>query len=323
MKTLIYCLNILKIKEDSEIYRNAVELAQKLPIESANGGNEWISVMEIISNASVTSYIFSQSQLADFLTLSAKGIEDKRMSSEIIIFKIYRDIMENYDNFTDSLKSNYLRIIVDVISVINQGMDTKGIKVNIIGLERYYQSRKQQAGMSKEGKEAPSPTTTAAPSIMTTAAAAAAVHKDKISLSKNDLVESLAQITNRKRQELEQSLARLQDSDLKKINELCRNYNKLQHYSKLITKEEFRNEIQKELGRKLRSHELGRAINAIRRAQTYIENILDNKFTLDSSHGINHIRHNLEYGYQLMNLIERTRRRQRNVDYRSYNGDVV
>jgi hypothetical protein len=323
MKTLIYCLNILKIKEDSEIYRNAVELAQKLPIESANGGNEWISVMEIISNASVTSYIFSQSQLSDFLTLSAKGIEDKRMSSEIIIFKIYRDIMENYDNFTDSLKSNYLRIIVDVISVINQGMDTKGIKVNIIGLERYYQSRKQQAGMSKEGKEAPSPTTTAAPSIMTTATAAAVVHKDKIPLSKNDLVESLAQITNRKRQELEQSLARLQDSDLKKINELCRNYNKLQHYSKLITKEEFRNEIQKELGRELRSHELGRAINAIRRAQTYIENILDNKFTLDSSHGINHIRHNLEYGYQLMNLIERTRRRQRNVDYRSYNGDVV
>jgi hypothetical protein len=318
MNTLIYCLDILKIKEDTEIYRNAVELAQKLPIESAN---EWIRAMEIIANASVT-YIFSQSQLSDFLTLSAKGIEEKRMSSEIIIFKIYRDIIENYENFSDTLKSNYPRIIVDVISVINQGMDTKGIKVNIIGLERYYQSRKQQAGMSKEGKEAPSPTTTAAPSIMTTAAAAA-VHKDKIPLSKNDLVESLAQITNRKRQELEQSLARLQDSDLKKINELCRNYNKLQHYSKLITKEEFRNEIQKELGRELRSHELGRAINAIRRAQTYIENILDNKFTLDSSHGINHIRHNLEYGYQLMNLIERTRRRQRNVDYRSYNGDVV
>jgi hypothetical protein len=304
MKTLIYCLNILKIKEDSEIYRNAVELAQKLPIESANGGNEWISVMEIIANASVTSYIFSQSQLADFLTLSAKGIEDKRMSSEIIIFKIYRDIMENYDNFTDSLKSNYLRIIVDVISVINQGMDTKGIKVNIIGLERYYQSMKQQAAMTKEGKEG-------VQEPLTSTTTAAAIHKDKIPLSKNDLLESLTQITNRKRQELEQSLARLQNSDLKKINELCRNYNKLQHYSKLITKEEFRNEIQKELGRELRSHELGRAINAIRRAQTYIENILDNKFTLDSSHGINHIRHNLEYGYQLINLIERTRRRQR------------
>src|SRR5919197_2101264 len=139
MKTLIYCLNILKIKEDSEVYRNAVELAQKLPIESANGGNEWISAMVIIANASVTSYIFSQSQLSDFLTLSAKGIAEKRMSSEIIIFKMYRDIIENYENFADSLKSNYPGIIVDVISVINQGMDTKGTKVSTIGLERYYQ----------------------------------------------------------------------------------------------------------------------------------------------------------------------------------------
>jgi hypothetical protein len=311
MNTLIYCLDILKIKEDTEIYRNAVELAQKLPIESAN---EWIRAMEIIANASVT-YIFSQSQLSDFLTLSAKGIEEKRMSSEIIIFKIYRDIIENYENFSDTLKSNYPRIIVDVISVINQGVDTKGIKVSPIGLEKYYQSRKQQAVITEEVEEE-------TPAIATSTTAAAK-HKEKILLSKNDLVESLAQITNRKRQELKESLTRLQDSDLKKLSELCRNYSKLQHYSKLITKEEFRNEIQKELGRELRSHELGRAINAIRRAQTYIENILDNKFTLDSSHGINHIRHNLEYGYQLMNLIERTRRRQRNVDYRSYNRDVV
>jgi hypothetical protein len=153
----------------------------------------------------------------------------------------------------------------------------------------------------KEGKQEP----------LTSTTAAAAIRKEKIPLSRNDLVESLARITNRKREELEQSIARLQNSDLKKISELCRNYNKLQHYSKLITKEEFKNEVQKELGRELRSHELGLAINAIRRAQTYIENILDNKFILDASHGINHVKHNLEYGYQLMNLIERTRRRQR------------
>ena len=313
MKTLIYCLDILKIEKDSEFYRNALDLVQKNPIESVNESDEWISATKIIAYTysslknnirDNSSYVFSQSQLSDFLTLSAKSIEEKRMSSEIIIFKIYRDIIENYENFTDSLKSNYLRIIVDVISVINQGMDTKGIKVSPIGLEKYYQSRKQQAVMTKEGKEGEQ-------EPLTSTTTAAAIHKDKIPLSKNDLLESLTQITNRKRQELEQSLARLQNSDLKKINELCRNYNKLQHYSKLITKEEFRNEIQKELGRELRSHELGRAINAIRRAQTYIENILDNKFTLDSSHGINHIRHNLEYGYQLINLIERTRRRQR------------
>jgi hypothetical protein len=60
-----------------------------------------------------------------------------------------------------------------------------------------------------------------------------------------------------------------------------------------------------------RPYQLTRAANSIKRAQIYIENILDNKFMLDSSHVINHIKHNLEYGYQLMNLIERTRRRQR------------
>jgi hypothetical protein len=304
MNTLIYCLDILKIKEDSELYRKAVELVQINPIESANESNEWIRALEIIANASVTSYIFSQSQLSDFLTLAAKGVEEKKMSSEIIIFKIYRDIIENYENFSGSLKSNYPGIIIDVISIINQGMDTKGIKVSPIGLERYYQSRKQQAAIAEEEKEDKQ-------EPLTSTTAAAAIRKEKIPLSRNDLVESLARITNRKREELEQSIARLQNSDLKKISELCRNYNKLQHYSKLITKEEFKNEVQKELGRELRSHELGLAINAIRRAQTYIENILDNKFILDASHGINHVKHNLEYGYQLMNLIERTRRRQR------------
>ena len=90
----------------------------------------------------------------------------------------------------------------------------------------------------------------------------------------------------------------MQESDLKRINNLCHNYSKLQHYSsKLITKEEFKNEIQKEVGRELRPYQLARAANSIRRVQAYIENILDNKFTLDASHGINHIKHNLEYGY--------------------------
>jgi hypothetical protein len=121
-------------------------------------------------------------------------------------------------------------------------------------------------------------------------------------------------ITNRKRQELEEPLAKLQDSDLKKISELCLNYSKLQHYSKkLITKEQFKKEIQKELGRELRPYQLTRAANSIRRVQAYVENILDNKFTLDASHGINHIKHSLEYGYQLMNLIERPRRRRQRI----------
>jgi hypothetical protein len=327
METLIYCLNKLKVEKDSEIYRNALALVQKVPLEfvnnTNNGSNEWISAMKIIAYAyssvknnnnenDTSSYIFSQSQLSDFLTLSAKGIEEKRMSSEIInsiIFKIYRDITENYQELSQSLKSNYPIIIVDVVSIIKHGMDTKGTKVSSIGIEKYYQSRKQQATMAEEGEEE---------TARTAATTSAAIRKNKIRLSSlnlKTLVENLSQITNRERKELEESLERLRGSDLKKISELCHNHSRLQHYSMLITKEgsqeEFKNEIQRELGRRLRSHQLGRAANSIRRLRTYIENILDNKFIPDASHGINHVKHNIEYGYQLMNLIERTRRRQR------------
>src|SRR5918912_904736 len=138
------------------------------------------------------------------------------------------------------------------------------------------------------------------------------MHKEKILLSKDELVERLIHITNRDRKDLEKSIERLPYSDLKKISELSINYNKLQRYSKLITtKEQLKNEIQREIGRKLRSHELIRAANSVRKAKIYIENILDNKFTPDASHGINHVKHNLEYGYSLMNLIELPRRRSR------------
>lgn len=144
-----------------------------------------------------------------------------------------------------------------------------------------------------------------------------AQHKDKNMLSTSDsteeLIESLSQITGRrKRTDLEESLARLQKADLKRIHELCHNYSRLQKYSNMITgglEQEFKKEIQRELKRRLEPHQLRRAIESVRRVRTYIENILDNKFTPDASHGINHIKHNLEYGYQLMDLIERRRQK--------------
>src|ERR671921_1716352 len=157
METLLYCLNMLKIEIDNEIYRNVLELVQKDPKESGNVSNQWIRSIKIIANAysSLTSYVFSQSQLSDFLTLSAKGIEEKRMSSQIInnvIFKIYGDIIENYENFSHSLKLKFPTIVVDVISIINQDIDTKGTKVSSIGIGKYYQLRKQQSTAISEGE---------------------------------------------------------------------------------------------------------------------------------------------------------------------------
>ena len=300
MSTITYCLNTLKIKEDSKVYRNAVHLAQKAPIGS---GNEWVNAMKTIASVS-KDYIFSKSQLSDFLTLAAKGIEHTNTSSDTIVFKIYRDIIENYDNFSESLKSNYPRIIVDVISTINHDS-----RVNRIIIEKYYQLKKQEAALAKKEEEHLGKTLTTSSS----STIAAAIHKKKLPLSNDDLIERLVQITNRDRIALQKAVEILPYSDLKKISELCRNYSKLQYYNKLITKEgpqqELKNNIQREIGREIRSDELGHAVRSIRKVQTYIENILDNKFTLDSSHGINHVKHNLEYGYRLMNLIELPRRK--------------
>jgi hypothetical protein len=331
MKTLTYCLDILKIKEDNGVYRNAMELAQRVPIESVNGdnvNNKWIIAIRIIADicsssiknnndTATNSYIFSQSQLCDFVTLSAKGIDERRLKTELVsnAIKIYRDIMENYQTFNHNLISKYPSIIIDVIYTINKGMNTKGDRVSSVDIDKYYQSRKQQATISAEEHEVPIPTTTT-----TTVAAAAAMHKDKIILlssnSKKELVEILCQITNRRRNDLEESLDRLQNPDLKRLSELCHNYSRIQKYSKLlITKgseqQEFKKQIEWEIGRKLGRHQLWRAVNSVKRVRTYMENVLDNKFIPDISHGINHVKHNLEYGYQLMCLIERTRNRRR------------
>src|ERR671911_616229 len=139
METLLYCLNILKIENNNEIYRNALELEQ-----------------------------------------------EKRISSQIIInnviFKIYRDILENYENFSHSLKLNFPTIVVDVISIINQGIDTKGTKVSSIGIEKYYQLRKQQStaiSEEEQKKEWKTPVTVIATSTTT----ADAIHKERLLLS--------------------------------------------------------------------------------------------------------------------------------------------
>ncbi|MGA9170987.1 MAG: hypothetical protein WBZ20_12670 [Nitrososphaeraceae archaeon] len=315
-QALEYCLNILRIRDDSEIYRNTTELIRrKAPLTVIKTYGNWITVMIIIADCirrvkndnNDGCYIFSQSQLYDFLALATKVMEreEGKRTGQVnnIILKLMRDIMENYDNFDDTLKSEYPAIIVDIISILHIGIDTKGVKVSSIGIDKYYQSRKLKA------------TTVRATTTSTTVAAD--LHKDKIMLSSDlseGLVESLLQITERRRTDLEESLARLPSPDLKRISELCQNYSRLQRYSKMTTEgsgQEFRKEIQRELGRRLEPRQLQRAVESVRRLRTYIENILDNKFTPDASHGINHVKHNLEYGYQLMDLIEHRRQKTR------------
>jgi capsular polysaccharide biosynthesis protein len=116
-------------------------------------------------------------------------------------------------------------------------------------------------------------------------------------------------ITGRSKKDLENSLASLQSIDIKKIKDLSSNYKRLQKYTKLANTAGFKKEVEKDLGRKLTDNQLQHAVNSIRKANTYIANVLDGKFVPHGTHGINHVKHNLEYGYQLMGLMEPRKRR--------------
>jgi hypothetical protein len=294
-------LDVLKLKESEETYKKVMEDIQQIKF-TLNNYKPWITIIKIVADSCVVNkHIFSQSELCDFLTIATKGIEQKeerlagtRMETDVT-FNIYKDIMENYQNFQNSLMVDYPRIIVDVISILERGTDTKGKKVGLYGAERYYQIRKSEA-MEKVLLQIPS--TLSYPS-------------EDYDEEKEGLIESLNQITSRNKRELVESVANLPNSDTKKLSDLCLNYSKLQKYCELISnEEEFRCEVQKELGRELTDNQLQHAIISIRKIKTYIESVLDGKFIPHDTHGINHVRHNLEYGYKLMGLIESERRRQ-------------
>jgi hypothetical protein len=69
------------------------------------------------------------------------------------------------------------------------------------------------------------------------------------------------------------------------------------------------NTLYNEIGKKLSSHQLQHAANSIRKAKLYIENVLDGKFAPHGPYGINHTKHNLEYGYLIVGLMQPSRKR--------------
>jgi hypothetical protein len=301
-KVLTACLDLLKI-DDPAIRKKAVEFIGSVPLGTVNTYGKWITAAKAIADAcAASSRLFSQSEMCDFLTVAAKGVDSKRAGAKTVneaTFHIYVDIMENYQNADDSVKLHYPRIIVDTISALDKGVDTRGEAVGIYSLDRYYQERKTTATQED-------PAATYVPSPVGDKGASA--QHEPASYS-DDLVENLVYITDRSKKDLERSLVSLQAADVKKITDLSLNYKRLQKYGKLPSSSAFKKEVEKELGRKLTDNQLQHAVNSIRKVRIYIENVLDGKFVPHGTHGINHIKHNLEYGYQLMGLMEPKKRR--------------
>ena len=309
-----YCLDILKInKHDDGETETKIKKLYAQNIAYFGIYHKRLVALKIISDfVTLTSTILSQSQLYDFLMLSAAAAVSaevmrgpKRLQgTNDIVFKIYRDLMENYETANDILKVNYPRIIVDVVAVLNNGIDMSGKQISVYRVYEYYLSRKSKPKNNLAEVDIPSIIISDEDKDRT---------EHDIS-SKNDLIQSLVRITGRNSKEIEESLARLNKSDIERIRNLCLNYPKIDKYCRLVAsdRKHFIDEIERERGggggKKLTKYQLQIAVISITKVRKYIENVLDRKFVPHSSHYINHTKHNLEYGYQVMGLIESSKR---------------
>jgi hypothetical protein len=318
-------LDVLHIKLDHKIGVLSIQSSDRI-VSQTTDNLEFVA-MKIIGDASVkTRHIFTISEINDFLTILANSInayngyedyDDAYIGN--IIFVIYKDLTENYSTFDDSLKLIYPRIILDVVSILINKVDTKGRKIGVYGALNYYEEKKHEYKKYKHHDQeslgiARSNTKINSKAIKIDSLDHQLKDKDrKILFSDNNnnnmILDSLTEITGRDRKNLNSSLNSLSDIDLKRLKDLCNNYDRLRKYCKLaINEKEFRKEAEKDTGKKLGGNQIYHAISSVKKVKIYVENVLDHKFEPDESHGINHIKHNLEYGYLLIGLIESSRK---------------
>ena len=235
----------------------------------------------------------------NLLTIMSRIIDEKKKDLvNTITFNIYRDIMENYNKLNENIKLIFPVIIVNLMYIIKYGQDIEGNSVNLFAINNYYQNSK--INLEDELKKILSF------KLESSSSSSSSSIQD---IQDNKLFEILEKLTGRNGKEIQNAFQNLIEPDRQKIENVCRNYHKLQEYSELIETDGFIKSIEKEAGRKLSVSQLQHAANSIKKTKIYLENILDGSFVPKGKHGINHVKHNLEYGFQLMGIIQSKRRK--------------
>src|SRR5215207_4429801 len=318
---LAKCLQLLKINPDDQISKTAFELIEKSNDQTIKTQHEkWIIALNAIAGSCVLNQqALSHSGVYDFLTVAVTTSLDSRTKAiDDMIFRIYRDIMTNYESSDNKLKKAYPKIIVDVVAILAKGVDASGKRIPIHNVEAYYQKRKSDISTTSSVSVAVPTTTSATATSIKNVNRKGEEPVDYEEKRPNkdeetEIVESLNKITDRSKKDIQASIAKLERRDIERIKDLCKNYNKLQKYSKLITDadnlQKFKMALQNETGKKLSDHQLHHAANSIRKAKLYLENVLDGKFVPHGPYGINHTKHNLEYGYLIVGLMQPSKRR--------------
>lgn len=290
-------------------------------------------------------FVLQKSDVYDFFIMSYKFLIDhliKKQANSIpftlstfdnVVFEICNDFLHTYDTFDKNMKIQFPSLLVDVLSIIFFKSDLDGKKVSLFQLKTYYESKKSSllehvySYPSKELQFLPGKSiknsrepiddldTVRMPSVMKTTYTD--LKRDHSPSYTSELVNTgsmtdemvlrLAQIVKRDPDQVKKSLSVLPEKELQKLHDICNNYNKVLRYGKLIELKDFKTEIESELGRSLSDKQIRHSQISIKKIQFYIENILDGKFETHLTHGINHVKHNFEYGYRLVGLISNTK----------------
>jgi uncharacterized protein YfbU (UPF0304 family) len=274
---------------DIEIKNKVIEISRNSRAE--NPSDKWFYALKIVSICSIKyRKSFYQSQLYDLLTILSKILDGKKKDVvNIITFKIYKDIMENYNKLNDSLRLIFPFIIVNLMYMLKYGNDLEGKPINLHDINNYYQSSK--LNLENELKK-----------ILL-------LNIETNNPQDNKLSKILEKLTGRNEKEIQIAFENLIESDRKKVEDVCNNYQKLQEYCKIIETNGFSEIIEKEAGRKLSDSQLQHALYSIKKTKLYLEKLLDGTFVPNGKHGINHIKHNIEYGFQLAGIIQSKRKK--------------
>ena len=280
--------NLLNIN-DIEIKNKVIEISRNSTAK--NPSDKWFYALKIVSIYCVkNSKIFYQSQLYDLLTILSRILDEKKKDVvNTITFNIYKDIMENYNKLDDTLRLIFPVIIVNLMNILKYGYDFEGKQIKIHTINNYYQNSK--LNLENELKKILS------------------FNMEINNTQDNKIIGILEKLTGRNEKEIQIAFQNLIESDQKKVEDVCNNYQKLQEYCEIIETNGFSEIIEKEAGRKLSGSQLQHAVYSIKKTKLYLENLLDGAFVPKGKHGINHIKHNIEYGFQLAGIIQSKRKK--------------
>ena len=292
-------------------------------------------------------FVLQKSDVYDFFIMSYKFLIDHLIKKQVnsipftlstfdnVVFEICNDFLHTYDTFDKNMKIQFPNLLVDVLCIIFFKSDLDGKKVSLFQLKTYYESKKSSllehvySYPSKELHFLPGKSIKNSKELidnMDTVRMPSTMKKTYTDVKRDnapsytsesvntgymtdELVLRLAQIVQRDPDQVKKSLSVLPEKELQKLHDICNNYNKVLRYGKLIELKDFKTEIESELGRSLSDKQIRHSQISIKKVQFYIENILDGKFETHLTHGINHVKHNFEYGYRLVGLINNTKSR--------------